>query len=333
MAWIELHQNLPAHRKVKKLKRLLKIKTPQAVGHLAMLWLWAVDNAPDGDLSALDPEDIAEACEWPKDAEQFVQALTEAGFIDPDAKLHDWSDYAGMLLDRRENQREQNRKRQQRYRNKRKADSNATESNAPTQDSSPVTHDDNVSVTRYESVSNAPVTPLPNLTKPNHTKPNLNQEEYEEVCKALPGAGNVTPPCPCPPPKRSETVAYYCQHINPTPSEYALQALERFEGILGAEVTIHAIQIAQDERKQSWNYIKAILERYEREGVRSLADIQASEQQHQAARQQQGWKKPAKAPVPEADRQPEDQAEFAARIAEQDAWMRDFLESQREEEG
>lgn len=100
---------------------------------------------------------------------------------------------------------------------------------------------------------------------------------------------------------------------------------------MGAEVTIHAIQIAQDERKQSWNYIKAILERYEREGVRSLADIQASEQQHQAARQQQGWKKPAKAPVPEADRQPEDQAEFTARIAEQDAWMRDFLESQREE--
>ena len=332
MAWIELHQNLPAHRKVKKLKRLLKIKTPQAVGHLAMLWLWAVDNAPDGDLSALDPEDIAEACEWPKGAEQFVQALTEAGFIDPDAKLHDWSDYAGMLLDRRENQREQNRKRQQRYRNKRKADSNATESNASTRDSSPVTHDDNVSVTRYESVSNAPVTALPNLTIPNHTKPNLNQERYEDTCKALPGTDSVTAPAPCPPQKRSEAVAYYCQHINPTPSGYSLQALERFESILGAEVTIHAIQIAQDERKQSWNYIKAILERYEREGVRSLADIQAAEQQHQAARQRQE-RKPVKAPVPEADRQLEDQAEFAARIAEQDAWMRDFLESQREEEG
>ena len=37
-------------------------------------------------------------------------------------------------------------------------------------------------------------------------------------------------------------------------------------------------------------------------------------------------------PVPEADRQPEDQAKFAARIAEQDAWMRDFLESQRKED-
>lgn len=130
-------------------------------------------------------------------------------------------------------------------------------------------------------------------------------------------------------PRQSEAVAYYCQHINPTPSGYSLQALERFESILGAEVTIHAIQIAQDERKQSWNYIKAILERYEREGVRSLADIQASEQQHQA-RQQQG-RKAAKAPVPEADRQPEDQAEFAGRIAEQDAWMREMLDKWEEE--
>ena len=168
----------------------------------------------------------------------------------------------------------------------------------------------------------------------NESKKSQYEKEYEYENNSLPPIGGglyaharegTT--------RQSEAVAYYCQHINPTPSGYSLQALERFEGILGAEVTIHAIQIAQDERKQSWNYIKAILERYEREGVRSLADIQASEQQHQAARQQQGWKKPAKAPVPEADRQPEDQAEFAARIAEQDAWMRDFLESQREEEG
>lgn len=131
-------------------------------------------------------------------------------------------------------------------------------------------------------------------------------------------------------PRRSETVAYYCQHINPTPSEYALQALERYEGILGAEVTLHAIQIAQDERKQSWQYIKAILERYEREGVRSLADIQASEQQRQAAREQRG-RKAAKAPVPEADRQPENQAEFEAGIVKQDAWMREMLDSWKEE--
>lgn len=173
-----------------------------------------------------------------------------------------------------------------------------------------------------------------NQTQANESKKSQYEKEYEYENNSLPpiGGGLYAHACEGAP-RQSEAVAYYCQHINPTPSGHSLQALERFEGILGAEVTIHAIQIAQDERKQSWNYIKAILERYEREGVRSLADIQASEQQHQAARQQQGWKKPAKAPVPEADRQPEDQAEFAARIAEQDAWMRDFLESQREEEG
>lgn len=36
-------------------------------------------------------------------------------------------------------------------------------------------------------------------------------------------------------------------------------------------------------------------------------------------------------PVPEADRQLEDQAEFAARIAEQDAWMREMLDKWEEE--
>lgn len=36
-------------------------------------------------------------------------------------------------------------------------------------------------------------------------------------------------------------------------------------------------------------------------------------------------------PAPEADRQLKDQAEFAARIAEQDAWMREMLDKWEEE--
>ena len=94
-------------------------------------------------------------------------------------------------------------------------------------------------------------------------------------------------------------------------------------------MTIHAIQIAQDKCIRNWRYVERILQDYERDGIRCMADIQAAEQQHQA-RQQQG-RKPAKAPVPEADRQPEDQAEFAGRIAEQDAWMREMLDKWEEE--
>ena len=172
-----------------------------------------------------------------------------------------------------------------------------------------------------------------NQTQANESKKSQYEKEYEYENNSLPPiGGGLYAHAREGTPRQSEAVAYYCQHINPTPSGYSLQALERFEGILGAEVTIHAIQIAQDKCIRNWRYVERILQDYERDGIRCMADIQAAEQQHQA-RQQQGWKKPAKAPVPEADRQPEDQAEFAARIAEQDAWMRDFLESQREEEG
>ena len=36
-AWIELHQSLPSHRKTLRLQSLLKLRTPQAVGHLCLL--------------------------------------------------------------------------------------------------------------------------------------------------------------------------------------------------------------------------------------------------------------------------------------------------------
>lgn len=170
-----------------------------------------------------------------------------------------------------------------------------------------------------------------NQSQANESKKSQYEKEYEYENNSLPPiGGGLYAHAREGAPRQSEAVAYYCQHINAAPSAYALQALEHFESILGAEVTIHAIQIAQDKCIRNWRYVERILQDYERDGIRCMADIQAAEQSHQA-RQQQGWKKSAKAPVPEADRQPEDQAEFAARIAEQDAWMRDFLESQREE--
>ena len=84
------------------LRRVLKIKTPQAVGHLCMLWLWGLDNAPDGDLSGIDDDLIAEAAGWDKDAGRFVDALIEAGFVAKDRHIHDWMGYAGKLVDRRQ---------------------------------------------------------------------------------------------------------------------------------------------------------------------------------------------------------------------------------------
>jgi hypothetical protein len=78
-----------------------------------MLWLWALDNAPDGDISDFDADEIAEIVSYLGDPEKFVGALKTAGFVDENGCLHDWDDYAGKLIERREVQKEQARIRQQ----------------------------------------------------------------------------------------------------------------------------------------------------------------------------------------------------------------------------
>jgi len=110
MAWIESHQSLGTHRKTKALQRLLKINTVKAVGHLHLLWWWCLDNAPDGDLSRLDPEDLAEAAMWTGNPNTFVNSLVVSGFCEENPlKLHDWDDYTGKLIQRRTANRERMR--------------------------------------------------------------------------------------------------------------------------------------------------------------------------------------------------------------------------------
>ena len=113
MAWIESHQGLKDHPKTRRLTRLLSISLPAAIGHLHCFWWWALDYAQDGDLSKYDAFDIADACMWDGAAESFVEALTEAGFVKKEQEkiiIHDWMDYAGRLIDRRQRDAERKRK-------------------------------------------------------------------------------------------------------------------------------------------------------------------------------------------------------------------------------
>ena len=107
--WIELHQSLPGHRKLLRLQSLLGIKKSEALGRLCLLWLWAMDSAPDGDLSGVSDRELAGVCGVaPRKAGEFVGALCEAGFLDREGeclRIHDWEDYAGRLLDIREKNR------------------------------------------------------------------------------------------------------------------------------------------------------------------------------------------------------------------------------------
>ncbi len=117
MAWIELHQALPQHRKLLALRDALRLRTPAALGHMCLLWLWALDNAPDGDLSALPPRQLAEICQFnARRAGELAAALRTSGFVDADRRLHDWGDYTGRLIDQRAANRERQRRRRARLR-------------------------------------------------------------------------------------------------------------------------------------------------------------------------------------------------------------------------
>ena len=117
MAWIEAHQSLAESPKLMKLCKRLKIPHSQGIGHLFFLWWWALDHAPDGDLSALGATGVARVVRWEGEhLRSVLPALKKAGFVDEDNRIHDWQDYAGRLISKREEKREQDRERRRKQR-------------------------------------------------------------------------------------------------------------------------------------------------------------------------------------------------------------------------
>ena len=114
MTWLESHQSLRDHPKTRKLARTLGVSLPEAIGLLHCLWWWCLDYARDGDLTNVERDVIADACEWTGDPDALIDALVGSfakrggsGFIDngDGLKIHDWYEYAGELLARREKDR------------------------------------------------------------------------------------------------------------------------------------------------------------------------------------------------------------------------------------
>lgn len=166
MAWIESHQGIGRHPKTRKLARRLGISIPTVIGHLHLFWWWAMDYAPDGNVTKFEPDDLADAMEWDKEPEQLLDALIDVGFIDQEDDgllIHDWFDYAGRLLEKRE----QNKIRKQRSRAK---------SGGNKSGHTPVTRDDSVTdegVTGLPNQHNQPTIP----NQPNHTEQQPTEPE------------------------------------------------------------------------------------------------------------------------------------------------------------
>lgn len=153
MAWIESHTSLARHPKTIRLAKALDTSVPAAIGHLHLLWWWALEYAQDGDLSQYEPDEIAEAACYEGDGGEFLAALQRARFVESDGQLHDWEDYAGRLLEKRRTDAD---------RVKRWRDARRTETPPPSINSA----DDTRNVRGTYAVT------VPNRTVPNRTVPN-----------------------------------------------------------------------------------------------------------------------------------------------------------------
>ncbi|WP_054028119.1 DnaD domain protein [Bacillus sp. FJAT-28004] len=251
MAWIESHQELARHPKTKRLSRKLGVSVPAAIGHLHMLWWWAIDYAQDGNISDYDPEDIAEAVEWPiENADKLLQALEDAEFIDRVERcvtIHDWFDYAGRLVDNREKNKERKRKSRE---NAKKGKESHTD----------VTRDTTVTLGDGKSGHGAtvPDLTLPNQTLPNQTQQNHTSTKKEQGEKSLAGGGIDPANNPF---RLFETEGFG------TISMVIADKLNFFIDDYGERWTCEAMKAAVVAGKRNLTYVKGILERYRTDGV------------------------------------------------------------------
>lgn len=181
MAWIQIDQALPTHRKTLRLADALDITPTHAVGLMVTLWLWSLDNAPNGLLDDIPPRTLSRILQWDGDSEELMNAMRGAGFLDEN-EIHDWQEYAGRLLDQRVAAKERMRKH-------RAALSRQDEQNGHVADTLRETCSN---VTRTEQEQSAHVHSRVQYTTPQET---IEQDTTEEL-DPLPPKGEKQQPIP-----------------------------------------------------------------------------------------------------------------------------------------
>lgn len=156
---------------------------------------------------------------------------------------------------------------------------------------------------------------------PSKTEADLKQTAREKE-KEVEVEKEVEKEDECPPPAPSAAAAVYLDRVNASASQASLEELAAFERAMGREVCVRAMDIALDNKKPTWAYIRAILRRWSGEGVKCLADVEALETRHDQGKAAQksaaGGTKPQPAIPGEADRRAREDMER----------MREFLKKE-----
>lgn len=128
------------------------------------------------------------------------------------------------------------------------------------------------------------------LKNVNISSENVDIFEQSKVEKSKVKYSKLLPPIP--PTGGSASAALYLDRVNPSASQRSLDELLAFEREMGAAVCERAIEIALDNKKTTWAYIRGILHRWQSEGVKSMADIEALEARHEREKQSGGKYRP-----------------------------------------
>lgn len=149
-----------------------------------------------------------------------------------------------------------------------------------------------------------------NRMNKSKTKQEQNSKEKErEVEGEIEGECEIECENECYPPNPlvggSKAVKYYLDRINATPSRTCIDELLGYEKTLGTEICLKAMDVALDDKKTAWSYIRAILQDKAARGIRTLADWQADEDKRRADKAivnpKTAGSTPGHAPTPERD--------------------------------
>ena len=153
MAWIEYHTELRDHWKIHRLSEALETDYNHALGTISLIWLWAAQYAPKGDLSRFSDVEIRRAGRFESE-KLSKKTLKECSLIDDKERLHDWKKHGLKYL---VSTRNRMRKYRERLRN-----------------------------------GNVTVTPtVPYRTVPNHTNKKLSDESFLEALKTNPAYSHI----------------------------------------------------------------------------------------------------------------------------------------------
>ena len=86
--YVRLHSSFWTHRKTLQLRRKLG---DAAFWIPPRLWSFAAENAPDGDLSNYQAEDLAMLVQYSGNAQEMLQALNDAGFLE-NGIIRNWAE-------------------------------------------------------------------------------------------------------------------------------------------------------------------------------------------------------------------------------------------------